>query len=63
MRSKDLFILSILTFLTVVAWIISDSYHASVTSTLTTVEKKLIEPIEPSFDQEVIAQLKERHGL
>lgn len=63
MNSKDLLILSILTFITTVAWIVSDAYHASITSTLTQVEKKLIEPFEPSFDQEVISQLKERYGL
>lgn len=63
MSNKDLLFLSIFTFLTVVAWIISDAYHAAVTSTVTTVEKKLMEPLKPSFDWEVIAQLKEKDGF
>ncbi|MDP3998741.1 MAG: hypothetical protein Q8P89_03960 [bacterium] len=63
MSGKDLLIFSILTFLTVVGWIVSEAYHASATSTLTTVEQKLMEPLNPSFDQNVIIKLKERHGF
>lgn len=63
MRNKDILVLSILTFLTVVAWIAFDAYHAHVTSTLTEVEKKLMEPITPSFDEKIIAKLKERNGF
>lgn len=63
MSGKDLLVFSILTFLTVVAWIASEAYHASMTSTLTEVEQKLMEPINPSFDQSVITGLKERHGF
>lgn len=63
MSNKDFLVLAILTFLTVVVWIITDAYHASVTSTLTTVEKKLMEPFQPSFDQQVIKELRERDGV
>lgn len=63
MSNKDLLLLSIITFITVVAWIVSDAYHASVISTVTAVEKKLMEPLNPTFDKEVIARLKEKHGL
>lgn len=63
MSSRELLVLSILTFLTVVAWIVSEAYHASVASTLTEVERKLMEPLKPTFDQQVINQLKERYGL
>lgn len=63
MNSRDSLILAILTFITVIVWIASDIYHASVTSTLTDVEKKLMEPLNPSFDQQVINKLKERNGL
>lgn len=60
MTSKDLLLLSIFTFLTVLAWIIYDAYHAFSTSTLTTVEKKLAEPLNPSFDKAIIFNLKEK---
>ena len=60
MSNKDLLILSILTFITVVAWIIFDIYHAATTSTITPLQKELIRPIKPGFDQEIILKLKER---
>lgn len=63
MRGRDFLIFSVLTFITVVVWIVSDAYHAAVTSTLTTVEKKMMEPFSPSFDQQVIKELKIRNGL
>lgn len=63
MNRKDLLVLSILTFLTVVSWIASDAYHASVTSTITPVEQKLMTPLNPTFDKAVITDLKGRNGL
>lgn len=63
MRGRDFLIFSVLTFITVVVWIVSDAYHAAVTSTLTTVEKKMMEPLSPTFDQQVIKELRTRNGL
>lgn len=63
MSSRDFLILSIFTFLTVGAWIIAEAYHAAVTSTITTVEEKLMKPFEPSFDQKVITQVREKYGV
>ena len=63
MGSKDFLILAVLTFLTVVAWIISEAYHAAVTSTVTVVEKRLMEPLQPTFNQQVIKALKETNEL
>lgn len=63
MSGKDLLILSILTFITVVAWIIFDVYHASTTSTITPLQKELIEPLKPTFDQETILKLRERKEI
>jgi len=63
MSNKDLFILSILTFITVVAWIVFDVYHVANTSTITPLQKELIEPLKPSFDQETILRLKERKEI
>lgn len=58
MSSKQTLFLSIFTFMTVVAWIAFDIYHAAVTSTITSVQEKLIKPLEPKFDREVILELK-----
>lgn len=63
MSSKDWLFLSILTFLTVMAWIVADTYHAATTSTLTPVQKNLIEPLKPTFDQELILKLKARQAV
>jgi len=59
MSSKQTLFLSIFTFLTVLAWIAFDVYHAVTTSTITPVQQELIKPLEPSFDKEVISELKE----
>lgn len=63
MSSKDLLILSFLTFITVVAWIIFDIHHEMTASTITPVQQELMKPLKPGFDQEVILNLRERKGL
>ena len=62
MTNKDLLLLSIFTFLTVLAWIVFDAYHAAVTTTVTPTEKKLMEPLTPTFDRQIILKLKERQS-
>lgn len=63
MSNRDLLILSILTFITVVAWIIFDVYHAATTSTITPFQKELMNPLEPTFDQETILRLRKRNEI
>ena len=58
MSNKQILYLSIFTFLTVIAWIVFDIYHATTTSTVTPVQEKLIVPLTPTFDMEVISKLK-----
>lgn len=58
MRNKDIFFLSLLTFLTVVAWIGFDIYHAAVTSTISPILEKQIQPLTPKFDTEIVEVLK-----
>ena len=58
MSSKQTLFLSIFTFLTVLAWISFDVYHAATTSTITPIQQELIEPLEPKFDTQVILELK-----
>lgn len=60
MNSKDLLIISIFTFLTVVVWIVTDAYHAWVTSTVPLPLLRAIEPLSPRLDTAVISALKER---
>lgn len=58
MSSRQSLFLSIFTFLTVIAWIAFDVYHAGVTSTITPVQQELIKPLEPKFDKEALSELK-----
>lgn len=60
MVSKELLYFSIVTFLVVVAWIISDIHHALTTSTITSVQAEMMEPLTPRFDHEVILRILER---
>ena len=62
MRSKDFLIVAIFTFVTVTAWIVFDVYHASISSTVTQVQEKLIAPFNPIFDQKTVNQIRERTG-
>lgn len=58
MSSKQALFLSIFTFLTVLAWIAFDVYHAAVSSTITPVQQELIKPLAPKFDTQVVQELK-----
>lgn len=58
MNSKDILFISIITFLTTVAWTIYDIYHTAVTSTITPVQRELIKPIKAGFDQETLELLR-----
>lgn len=58
MSSKEILFLSIFTFLTVLAWIAFDIYHAATTPTVTPIQQELIKPLNPKFDTEVILRLK-----
>ncbi|MCL5675628.1 MAG: hypothetical protein M1120_00695 [Patescibacteria group bacterium] len=60
MKSKELLIISILTFLTVVFWMVSQFVNTSKTSTITPVLQEQIKPIVPNFDTAVLNQLKNR---
>jgi len=60
MNPKELSILSIITFLTVIAWIIFGIYHARTTSTVTNIQLKEIAPLTPTFDSDLIEKLTTR---
>lgn len=55
-------LLSILTFVTVVVWIVADAWHAYVTSTITASLQQTIKPLSPRLDLSVIDGLKKRQG-
>lgn len=61
-RGKDIFILSLLTFITVVAWVLFDIHHANTTNTIKPPIKKLLKPLSPNLDVDLIRELKESQG-
>lgn len=62
MKSKDLLIVSLFTFITVVIWIAADAWHAYITSTITASLQQTIKPLSPKLDYSVIDSLKSRQG-
>jgi len=60
MEERDLLIISILTFITVLAWIFFDAYHAYTTSTIPPELKMQIEPLNFNISLEEINELKKR---
>ncbi len=62
MNNKDWLTLSIFTLITVTAWIAFDVYHAAVTRTITEVQQRLIAPLSPKLNPEVIAQIRAREN-
>lgn len=63
MNQKDAFLLSITTLLTIIAWVGSNIYHASVTSTVPDSLERSVKPIEGKFDTEVIDSIKKRQKV
>lgn len=59
-QNKDLLYISIFTLITVLAWIVSDVYHAAVTSTITEVQQKLISPLDPKLDEATLINVQLR---
>lgn len=62
MKQKDLLLIAIFSFVTALAWIILNLYHAKVTSTLSPALKEKIESIEPQFNTDIIEELKRERG-
>ena len=61
--NKDTLVVAIFTLITVMAWIVFDVYHASVTSTVTEVQQSLMTPLDPQFDNQVISKMRNRQPL
>lgn len=62
MDSKDMLIVAIFTLITVMAWIAFDVYHAGIANNITTTEERLMTPLNPNFDDQVISNLQLRQS-
>ena len=63
MNRKEFYILAIITFMTVVAWIIFGVVHARNTSTVEVINTAEIVPLTPAFDSDIINQINNRENL
>ena len=59
-KQKDILFVLISSFVVVVVWIGSNLYHIHVTSTVAPDIQKLLSPIDPTFDTQIIQKLKSR---
>lgn len=46
MQHKEILIIAVTLFLTVIGWVVSDLYHVSVTQKVTEVDPRFAQPIE-----------------
>jgi hypothetical protein len=60
MNRKEITVLSIITFLTVIAWIIFSVYHTKTSTGLEGIKQLDLKPLTPRFDSDIIRSLKNR---
>lgn len=60
MDRKEVVILSVITFFTVLVWIFFGISHARKTSTITTTQLQQVVPLTPTFDNDIIRKLESR---
>lgn len=61
--NQDLFVLSLLTFITVAVWVGSNAYHRFIAKQAITVPENLLTPLDPKINMEVLDQLEEKKQL
>lgn len=61
--NQDLFVLSLLTLITVAVWVGSNAYHRFIAKQAITVPENLLTPLEPKINMEVLDQLEEKKQL
>lgn len=62
MNNKELLIIAVIIFLSIVFWIAFDIYHASHQSSVTPQEQEQIRPLTPTFDNDIILKIKSRES-
>jgi len=61
--SQDLLIISMLTLITVLVWVGTNTYHNFVAKKTTTVKEELLTPLKPEINQKIIADLGNKEHL
>lgn len=60
MKQKEILMIAVTIFLTVVVWVIADLYHVSVTQQVTEVDPRFAEPINIEIPVEVFDTLESK---
>lgn len=60
MNRREIAVIAIVIFLTVIAWLVFGIYHAQNTSTVSQKELRQVVPLTPTFDNDIIKKLKSR---
>lgn len=60
---RNILIISITTMITVFVWIGFEVYHAYTATTIPTVVRELIQPLNPNIDTAVIEDIKEKYQI
>jgi hypothetical protein len=58
MSKKELVIILIITFIVIIIWVVSDIFHSKPSVPLDPKLETILEPVDPNFDQETLAKLK-----
>lgn len=60
MNQKELLIISIMIFLTVIGWITADLHHVSQTQKITEINQRFSRPFRVKVDKEIFTTLERR---
>lgn len=60
MKQKELLIISITIFLTIIAWLIADIYHIMTTEQVKLISPKVLKPINVNIDAQILKLLEEK---
>lgn len=63
MGRRNTLLLSILTLITAMGWIVFDVYHASIDTTIPQDVEEKLSPVVPNFDKNIIQKIKERQAV
>jgi len=63
MNQKELLLISITIFCTIVAWIVADLYHIATSEQKTVEDKRYLQPIDVNLDSDLLKELEVREAL
>jgi len=62
-QHQDIFVIALLSLLTVFAWIGFNAYHSFINKKETTIDKKILQPINPNINLKIVEGLQKKEFL